>query len=486
MADFTPERISAGEVVVNNQGARAEGATVQNPANPGSVDTSLLSIPLSTPQAQDLLSINNRLRSAGVILQDSGLNAKTINLIQSQATPPSNVNAFTSLTLGQTAAQYEQEIRSNISGFAPTGKLAPGIGARGDDGVPVTGNSTKDIINRVFQASTNQRIYTQPNVLDDYASYTYQLSWYLLDPDQYNEIQKSPKINPATWQLLMQSGGAPGSPNPDPSSSIALPGRSPLFPVDFYLDDLEMLTKAPGRGTNMPVTTSEIKFKVIEPNGITLINRIYKAVASLYGPGSNSPELDPGAYTDIVKNVKGVNSTPPNYTTAVYVMGIKFYGYDNAGNLIAPLLGKYSPKLTKGQAGPTDDTYAIVQKYIAFKTTEIKFRTGLGQYSKGLEYYIKGSPVALNYAFGQNRGTIPFTFELSGTTVKDLLIGKAAQSELKESFIQDGRVPQAGPPGKNKPLAPALVVPPTLSSIATGVDNPLATTGGMDFTAGNF
>jgi hypothetical protein len=248
-----------------------------------------------------------------------------------------------------------------------------------------------------------------------------------------------------------------------------------LFPVDFYLDDLEMLTKAPGRGTNMPVTTSEIKFKVIEPNGITLINRIYQAVASLYGPGSNSSELDTtGTLAESVKNTKGVNSTPPNYTTAVYIMGIKFYGYDDAGNLIAPLLGKYN------------DAYAIVQKYIGFKITEVKFRTGLGQYSKGLEYYIKGSPVALNYAFGQNRGTIPFTFELSGTTVKDLLIGKAAQSELKESFIQDGRVPQAGPPGKNKPLAPALVVPPTLSSIATGVDNPLATTGGMDFTAGNF
>ena len=322
--------ISSGEVVANNQGAKTNGAVVQNPTSNIIYDgRTLANVPGAEIQQQYVSNLARaRLAQAG-LSTDTGLDANTIPLSQSQATPPNDINAYVN------SPEFYQAIGGNITA---TTAYQAGVGARGDDGVPVTGNSTKDIINRVFQASTNQRIYTQPNVLDDYASYTYQLSWYLLDPDQYNEIQKSPKINPATWQLLMQSGGAPGSPNPNPSSSIALPGRSPLFPVDFYLDDLEMLTKAPGRGTNMPVTTSEIKFKVIEPNGITLINRIYQAVASLYGPGANSPELDPGAYTDIVKNVKGVNSTPPNYTAAVYVMGIKFYGYDNNGKLIAPLL----------------------------------------------------------------------------------------------------------------------------------------------------
>ena len=486
MADFTPERISAGDIVVNKQGARAQGATVQNPANPGSVDTSLLSIPLSTPQAQDLLNTNNRLRAAGIIPTDSGLNAETITLTQSQATPPSNVNPFTRLTLppGQNAAQYEQEIRSNISGFAPTGRLAPGVGARGDDGATVTGNATKDMINRI-QTNTNQRIPTQPNVLDDYASYTYQISWYLLDPVQYNQLTNSIKPNTSGWSLLMQSGGAALPVNSDTSTSA--PGRNPQFPLDFYLDDLEILSKTPGKGVGMPHNAVELKFKVVEPNGLTLIDRIYAAVKGFYGPGENSPELDPtGSLAQQANGGKPVKEITPNYLNAPYCLGIRFYGYDINGDLQAPATGKFSPDAVAGQVGPTNDTREIIHKLIAFNITDIKFRMNAGQNSKGIEYTVTGKPIKMNQAFGQSRGSIPFPFELSGTTVKDLLIGKAAQSELKKTTIQDGRVPQAGPPGKNKPLAPALVVPPTLSSIATGVDNPLATTGGMDFTAGNF
>jgi hypothetical protein len=61
----------------------------------------------------------------------------------------------------------------------------------------------------------------------------------------------------------------------------------------------------------------------------------------------------------------------------------------------------------------------------------------------------------MNHAFGQARGTVPFQFELSGTTVADLLIGKPAQSELKQSVLQSGRVTQATPPASNIPPAPA-------------------------------
>jgi hypothetical protein len=59
----------------------------------------------------------------------------------------------------------------------------------------------------------------------------------------------------------------------------------------------------------------------------------------------------------------------------------------------------------------------------------------------------------MNQALGQSRGTIPFNFELSGTTVKDLLIGKPAQAGLKP--LQDGRVPQTQPAKVG--LAPAEI-----------------------------
>ena len=383
-------------------------------------------------------------------------------LSRSQATPPYDINAFAN----------SPEIDPGGSLAAQAASYQAGVGARSDDGVTVTGNSTKDIINATFSTSTNQRVYTQPNVLDDYASYTYQISWYLLDPFQYNTLTSSPKANPTGWSLLMQSGGSP------------IKGRNPRFPVDFYLDDLELLSSMSGRGVGMPHNVTKIKFKVVEPNGLTLINRLYQAVKDFYGPGDNSPELDPGSsLAQSVKNLKGVEakSSPPNYANAFYCLAIRFYGYDSGGNLIAPATGRYSPNATPGLVGPTNDTEAIVEKYIAFQILDLKFRTGPGQSSKGIEYFITASPVAMNHAFGQARGSIPFQYELSGTTVADLLIGKSPQSELKETFIQDGRVPQASPPAQNVPTA---LTTQQLGAMAAGTDPNAVTDSGMAFGGG--
>jgi hypothetical protein len=62
-----------------------------------------------------------------------------------------------------------------------------------------------------------------------------------------------------------------------------------------------------------------------------------------------------------------------------------------------------------------------------------------------------------------------------------MLIGKPAQAGLAP--LQDGRQTKTQP--QNPPTGPAPAND-TLSSLATGQDNPLATPGGMDFTAGNF
>ena len=474
MADFDPE-ISSGEVIAESQLAKDNGATVQSPTSNIIYDgRTLANVPGAEIQQQYVSNLARaRLAQAG-LSTDTGLDANTIPLSQSQATPPNDINAYVN------SPEFYQAIGGNITA---TTAYQAGVGARGDDGITVTGNSTKDMINRIFQTNTNQRIYTQPNVLDDYASYTYQISWYLLDPIQYNQLTSSIKPNTSGWSLLMQSGGAALPVNSNTSTSA--PGRNPQFPLDFYLDDLEITSKTPGKGVGMPHNSTELKFKVIEPNGLTLIDRIYAAVKGFYGPGENSPELDVGSsLAQQANGGKPVKEITPNYLSAPYCLGIRFYGYDSGGNLVAPATGKYSPNATPGLVGPTNDSYAIIEKLIAFNITDLKFRMAAGQNSKGVEYNITGKPIPMNHAFGQARGTIPFPFELSGTTVKNLLIGKPAQSELKLSTIQDGRVPQAGPPGKNVPPAP--VVPPTLSSIVTGQDNPLATTGGMDFTAGNF
>jgi hypothetical protein len=111
-----------------------------------------------------------------------------------------------------------------------------GVGANRDDNTRPNSNSTAQIIN----ASFNQRIVPEPNVLDAYASYTYAITWYLLTPDQYNEMTRSQKKNCASWQLLMQSGGAPTQAAGVTANSAATAGRNKWFDKDYYIDELEI------------------------------------------------------------------------------------------------------------------------------------------------------------------------------------------------------------------------------------------------------
>ena len=272
----------------------------------------------------------------------------------------------------------------------------------------------------------------------------------------------------------MQSGGAPLS------SPTDQPGRSPLFPEDFYLDDLEILSKTPGKGTGMPHNGVEFKFKVVEPNGLTLIDRLYNAVYAAWGTnactssnidpawGSQGPPTgdtpSPGQQTQAQINQKN-HPGIPNHSRVAYCLGIRFYGYDSGGNLIAPATGKNVYESTPGMVGPPNTSNEIIQKLFAFNITELKFRMAAGANSKGVEYMIAGKPIPMNHAFGQARGTVPFQFELTGATVKDILVGNKAQAGLTVKK-QEGRVPQSTPPASNVPTAPTT---PTTPATATPI-----------------
>jgi hypothetical protein len=217
----------------------------------------------------------------------------------------------------------------------------------------------------------------------------------------------------------------------------------------------------------MPHNSTELKFKVIEPNGLTLIDRLYDAVYAAWNVGADIDQFNPNgwdsqgpptAYTPNSgqqqtqrqinrKNNPGI----PNYSRAAYCLGIRFYGYDSKGNLVAPATGKYTTPGLKG--APSITSNEIIHKLFAFNITELKFRMAAGANSKGIEYMITGKPIPMNIAFGQSRGTVPFQFELTGATVKDILVGNRAAASLPAQR-QEGRVAQPNPPGTPGPKVP--------------------------------
>jgi hypothetical protein len=103
-----------------------------------------------------------------------------------------------------------------------------------------------------------------------------------MSPADYRRLVTSKKKTVAGFQLLFMSGGAgpagsvaPGAQvnNSDPAlviqQRVAGLGRNEFFSLDYYIDDVQIRTFLTGKGTGSAHSTTELKFKIIEPYGIT-------------------------------------------------------------------------------------------------------------------------------------------------------------------------------------------------------------------------
>jgi hypothetical protein len=316
---------------------------------------------------------------------------------------------------------------NNNNPLPATAATQIGVGANREDNTAPNSNATAQIINARF----NQRIVPRPNVLDAYASYTYAITWYLLTPDQYNEMTISQKKNCASWQLLMQSGGAPTQQaGATSTSSTATAGRNQFFSNDYYMDDLEIDSLVPLKGTGAANTATNIKFRVTEPNGITLLENLYKAVSTLYKQ----------------KNV----SKQANYPMAQYCLAVRFYGYNDNGELVT------ISSRSAGGSGNLTDSQAVVEKFYPFVITNIKFRIPK---DRVVEYEVEGKPIPHFYNKSQDRGTIPFAFELVGETVDQVLRGKPVGTVYPASpgERRDSPAPNTSAPSNPRPSPGASV-----------------------------
>lgn len=304
----------------------------------------------------------------------------------------------------------------------PTATITAGVGAT-DDGTAM-GDTTpnpdesyggatqeeQDAINKAQQgvvsgaASTNTRrqIIPQGNILDRFASYTYRASVYLMSPEQYQQLVRSKKKSINGYNLLFQSGGAPknvgglGAPtaqtffeNDGTSSTTGYDaGRNPSFPLDFYIDSLTIKHITQGQGTGAAHAVTTMNFTVIEPMGITLVDRLYAAVQ------------------DHAPKEEGTGKI--NYSTAQYLMVLRWYGYDINGNLI--------------KGGPTlSDPNAVIEKFIPFAINSIQWSVN----NKLVNYDFSCTAQGQYVGGGTRRGTVPYDIQLSGSTVSEILGGAA-------------------------------------------------------------
>lgn len=333
--------------------------------------------PTSTILIDETGQVSNFRRNpeTGDLYDASGLGDNVRQITSTQATPPAPA--------GESAHAYRQ----------------PGAGATNDDsGINTLGKNFSEA-----NFAYNNLIQPQPNILDNYASYTYNLSLYMLTPAQVATLFALGKANTASWNLLMSSGGA-GDSKRDQAPNGAPSGRNKYFRNDFYIDDLEIATALSG-AVGLTHNFSKISFSVFEPLGITLIANMGQA------------------YTDMMKNAGyDMGTGLANLATAQYCLIVTFYGYDDAGKLT-----------TVGSTGTTpikilnNDRSAIVEKYFVFQIANLKFKAS----SKGAtEYQFECVPTSAE-ATKTNRGTIPSPATLIGETVGDILSGPKEKADRK-------------------------------------------------------
>lgn len=217
------------------------------------------------------------------------------------------------------------------------------------------------------------------NPLDVFASYNYQISWYATTPEAYDQFVQSGGTN-VTFSdskgashalLIAQSGG------------IHNDERAVGFELDYYIDNLRLDEIINSGGTSASVDIREINFDIIEPYGFSLVSNLKRALDQL----------------------KSVSSTPgyneaKNPTRGFFALGIRFQGFDIAGNIV------------------TDESGApyIYEKYYGIQITELKFKLD----GKPVVYHIKAQPIN-QQAVQTKYGTINTNIVVSGTTVADAL-----------------------------------------------------------------
>ena len=397
-----PVSSAAAEVATSGEGA------TQHPPAPPETATGRV-----TPTQAATLT-------GGTPAADSGTNAPTKTLEQTQSVPAQ-------------PAQPAQPTDTNRE--KPTAGGQPGVGAANQD-QSGTRASTKIILDKF-----SDKITPRPNVLDQYASYTYSISWYLLQPGAYQKILQSKKATLQGFQLLMQSGGAPLAENIVTETELVnIGGRNARFPLDYYLDNLEINSAIAGGRTRSAHNVTTFKFTVTEPNGITLLNNLSLAVRDLYPAGMK-------------------------YEWAQYGLIIRFYGYDEQGNLVQ----------ARQPSTMVTDRSAVVEKFYPFTITGIQFRVA----SRLVEYVVEAAALPQVIGASTARGTVKEQMRLSGSTVSDLLGGFSdASAQAAANTATDGRHSTTDPaPG-------ADLLMKQQAAMAAGTDPNAVNPDGMAFGGG--
>jgi hypothetical protein len=243
------------------------------------------------------------------------------------------------------------------------------------------------------------------NPLGNFASYTYQITLYMITPDAYDLFIQSGRKNINALANATNSDGSVGTGSGAGAYIIAQSGginnktsqRAPGFDTDFYIDNLKITTATSGSASLTATNTTSVSFQIIEPYGFSFITKLKQASDALQQ----------------YSNATGYKNLA-NASRQFFILGIRFQGYDINGNA---LTGK--EKLYGDIIDPQGTEAGIYEQFYDIVITGIKFKLD----GKAVTYNVSAAATAPQAAFGLKRGVVYTNKNLEGTTVKDFLSG---------------------------------------------------------------
>ena len=361
----TPPADSSGEEVIAARQARLEDSVVSNPPPP--------------------LIVND---DAGAPIPDPNLVSAETNA----ETPPLEDNEDLGANDGASSVVGGDRDVRNLIATQNNGVYAPN-----DDNIVqassvVSSGSTSDGRPQIAPEFLAP-IIAQPNPLAKLSSMTYTISIYIMNIEEYQRLLISQKKVLPTQQLIIQSGGI------DQGLGFGTGQRNKFFDVDFYLDNLVINSSVGTQSGTRAHNALGLEFTVVEPTGITFIERIRKAV----------------------KEHQAAKSPTVSEANQNFLMVIRFYGYDAQGKMVN------GSQLGIKEVG--SDNNAILEKWFPFQISDIRYKIS----AKTVEYRVKTTVPQTAIAFSDKTATIPFDFELSAPDVKTLLNGRAVLGSTASS-----------------------------------------------------
>ncbi len=318
---------------------------------------------------------------------------------------------------GQADDDSNPNKKNAVDGFGPND---PGQEATiGADGIPEIGIATsKDELEEVVvtgkrvpepkptAGKPGRRLY---NPLSKMASYTYNISLYMITPDAYKAFVASGRrkidalsratpvgqgSKPPTGGafIIAQSGGI------NAQNSQRMPPSSQNEPVDYFIDNLRFKTLTSTKSTGTSATAvSELSFTITEPYGFSFLSDLKRASEAL----------------------KAYSSTPDyqklfNAFRQFFVLGIRFYGYDQDGRLVKGSDARY------GNAIDPLGGDALFENFYDIQISEMKFQIN----GRAVQYQCRAVSINGQALLGVKRGRMPQGNKVKGKTVHDALMGE--------------------------------------------------------------